>query len=119
MQKEENNEITALTARIQALKLQTKLLRRQVSRHKPSSNNSRVKDTNGNRIDIGDKVKFLTKGLFESREGIVTKITKSRVTSTDARGVKIVRSGKNLKVLKCPAKTKTLNHPPKPPLRLN
>ena len=60
-----------------------------------------VRDSDGTEILIGDRVRFLTRGLFSSRTGIVYKISDSgeRVTSRDDRNRPISRAPQNLKVL--------------------
>jgi hypothetical protein len=47
----------------------------------------------------GDKVRFLTSGLFKSTEGIVTKIGKARITARDSSGFLINRSPNNVEVI--------------------
>ena len=58
-----------------------------------------AKDRYGNLIVLGDRVKFLTTGLYRSTEGIVTKINKSRITAKDHRGIPISRSPHNVAVV--------------------
>ena len=68
---------------------------------RPNPRSTGVKDCDGTPIYIGDKVKFLTKGLHSATEGIVYKISssKTRVTARDARNFSISRAPKNLKVI--------------------
>ena len=50
-------------------------------------------------IVLGDKVRFLTKGLFRSTEGIVTKINKLRITARDSTGRLINRNPENVEII--------------------
>ena len=55
-------------------------------------------DKFGARIHIGDKVVFLTKGRYDSEEGIVSGYTKTRVLPTDYRNREIPRAPHNIRV---------------------
>ena len=58
-------------------------------------------DAIGTEILIGDTIQFMTRGRYNSRDGIVYKIsdTGSRVTARDDRGRSISRSPQNVIVL--------------------
>ena len=60
-----------------------------------------VRDWLHNEIYIGDKVKFLSKGRYKSKTGIVYKISKTgeRITSRDPSGNSITRHPRNLEVI--------------------
>lgn len=58
-----------------------------------------TKDRHGNLIVLGDRVRFLTKGLYRSTEGIVSKINKTRITAKDNKGILISRSPYNVEVI--------------------
>jgi len=55
-------------------------------------------DKFGTRIHIEDKVVFLTKGRYDSEEGIVSGYTKTRVLATDYRDMEIPRAPHNVRV---------------------
>ena len=59
-----------------------------------------VRDRDGTEILIGDRVLFLTRGLYSSRTGIVYKISQNgeRVTSRDERDRSISRAPYNLRI---------------------
>ena len=61
-----------------------------------------VKDRYGKSLNVGDKVKFLTKGKNISKTGVVYKISgnKERVTSRDHSGKSVSRHPANLAVIK-------------------
>ena len=62
---------------------------------------NRKKDRNGTIIDVGDNVTFLTKGRFNSKGGIVTKIDHIRfITAQDKQGRKINREPQNVRIVK-------------------
>ena len=58
-------------------------------------------DREGNIIHIGDRVLFLTKGKFKSKEGTVTRFSRNfeRVFATDTSGNEIPRALRNLRIL--------------------
>ena len=55
-------------------------------------------DKFGTRIYVGDKVVFLTKGRYDSEEGIVSGYTKDRVLATDYKNREIPRAAHNVRV---------------------
>jgi len=59
-----------------------------------------VHDVDNVEIIIGDRVRFVTRGLFNTSSGVVYKITPSgtRVTSRDTLGRSISRAPHNLRV---------------------
>ena len=59
-----------------------------------------VRDRDGTEILIGDRVRFLTRGLYSSRTGVVYKISRNgeRVTSRDERNLSISRAPYNLQI---------------------
>ena len=58
-----------------------------------------LEDAKGHRIRIGDKVKFLKKGLYRSTQGIVYKYSKHTVTTRDAQGQSITRKPCNVEII--------------------
>ena len=59
----------------------------------------RVRDRDGTVIRIGDRVAFLTRGAFDSTEGIVISANRLWVTARDSDRVPIKRSPRNVRVL--------------------
>ena len=59
-------------------------------------------DRDGTPIWFGDKVVFLTKGLYGTKEGTVYKVAKnkSRITAKDAKGNAISRAPNNVRVIR-------------------
>ena len=68
---------------------------------KGSSDKTSVRDINNKVIRIGNRVRFITKGLHNSTEGTVYKISKNgkRVTSLDDKGMPISRAPYNLQII--------------------
>ena len=64
------------------------------------SRSTKVRDRYGSDINIGDRIEFLTKGKYVSKEGVVVMIATngSRVISKDVNNNIIPRAPKNLKV---------------------
>ena len=60
-----------------------------------------VRDTNDTEILIGDKVRFLTSGVYDSWTGVVYKVSSNgaRVTARDERGRSISRAPSNVEVI--------------------
>ena len=85
---------------LQKLKIREKELKK--NKRKEKSSDTGFYDRDGIPINIGDTVVFLTKGLFNTKEGVVYKLAenKSRVTSKDKRGNSISRAPYNLRVVK-------------------
>ena len=69
---------------------------------KGSSDQTSVRDINNKVIRIGNRVRFITKGLHNSTEGTVYKISKNgkRVTSLDDKGMPISRAPYNLQIIR-------------------
>ena len=57
------------------------------------------RDRDGNVIYIGCVVRFLTKGRFESTEGVVAEYNKSRVVADDYQGRPIERAQRDVRVI--------------------
>ena len=57
------------------------------------------KDKSGRNIFLGDTVKFITSGRYDSAQGTVTGFSKSRVLSTDYKNREIPRAPHNLLVI--------------------
>ena len=55
-------------------------------------------DCDGNRIEVGDEVNFLTKGANTSSTGIVNRITDKFIHCTDSHQNRTKRLPKNLKI---------------------
>ena len=75
-----------------------RLQRLKENKRRLESNEPPVVDKYGTEIEIGSEVRFLTKGSYRSTKGVVTKISKKRVTSKDNRNNLIVRAPHNLQV---------------------
>ena len=67
----------------------------------PTEEDFMVRDRYGNYISMGDTVKFLTRGRFQSKKGIVYKFSDSsqQVTARDSSGASITRHPSNLEVI--------------------
>ena len=57
------------------------------------------RDRDDNVIYIGCVVRFLTKGRFDSTEGVVTEYNKSRVIAEDYKASPIERASRNVRVI--------------------
>ena len=106
-------EIEELTKDIQKLEItrldkerKLKELLKKKENFKEEKRDYDIKDRHGNAIFIGDRVKVVTKGRFNSTEGKVIKI-KKWVTFLDTSGVKQVRAPANLIVTENVAKRHT------------
>lgn len=68
---------------------------------RPNPRSTGACDCDGTQIYIGDQVKFLTKGKYKSKKGIVYKISdnKTRVTARDENNFSITRAPNNLKII--------------------
>ena len=65
-----------------------------------NNNDSSSKDNSNNEqpnLAIGDRVEILNPRRLQANSGIITRITKSRVTITPTRGSKIVRHPRNVR----------------------
>lgn len=58
------------------------------------------RDREGNVIEIGDTVKFLTPSKFKGSQGVVTSFSPSRVTSTTKYHRKVSKTSRNLSIIK-------------------
>jgi molybdopterin converting factor small subunit len=85
---------------LRRLKTQEKNLKKE--ERKLKSSEIRLYDRDRTPISIGDTVLFFTKGLFNTKEGVVYKLAdnRSRVTSKDKKGNSISRAPYNLRVVK-------------------
>jgi hypothetical protein len=95
MQKEERE----LIERLESLNLEKQGLEERLRqlRGRRLIQRTLIKDSDGNPIQIGNKVTFLTKGKFRSTEGIVTRVNQSRITAKDSRGNYITRAPHNVR----------------------
>ena len=61
----------------------------------------RPRDRDGVEIRIGDRVLFLTKGVYSSTEGIVNRFSRNsvKVFALDCEGVEVPRAPRNVRVL--------------------
>ena len=59
----------------------------------------RYVDSEGNQLQAGDRVRFLTKGVYRSRIGTITNFGKKRATCIDEQGNITNRAYKNLKLI--------------------
>jgi hypothetical protein len=106
-------DINDLIQRIHNLEIENKALKqnlRKCLQPKPTTsvkkeittannNNTTARDAKGNKLAIGQKVKFVTKGKYHSTEGIVESIKKNRVISIDNKKNKIVRAHNNVEII--------------------
>jgi uncharacterized Zn ribbon protein len=87
----------------QAIRVRRQLLKQ---RNETQNNNNNVarrelRDRDGNVIQIGDTVQFLTKGRYKSTQGVVTSVSsKLRITARDASGNLINRNSHNVIIKK-------------------
>ena len=56
-------------------------------------------DCDGNILTIGDRVRFLTKGIFRSRYGTIVKFGKKRASCVDDTGIPTNRAYKNIRLI--------------------
>jgi transcription antitermination factor NusG len=103
--------INKLIIELQALQIRQQEVTEQLveAKQKQEKNNDNTQritarkerlDTNSTQLEIGDKVKLLTSGLFQDTEGKVTKFGKNRVTITlKNSGQKTTRKSNNLLLL--------------------
>ena len=64
------------------------------------SSNKEFRDTNGNRINIGDTVSFLTKTKFKGTEGVVHRFSPKRVIARNKDNREVARTDHNLLIIK-------------------
>jgi hypothetical protein len=93
------NEERDLIERLQLLDLEKQGLEERLKqiRGRRLIKRTLIKDKDGNQIRIGNKIVFLTKGKYNSTEGIVTRVNQSRVTAKDDRGNFISRAPHNVR----------------------
>ena len=93
------NQLKKLQIDLNRTKEELKKLKKTVDKQRENrDNNKGAKDANGQRIDIGDKVTFVTKGSLNSTSGTVTKIREKSLMAEDKESRKIVRLHKNVVV---------------------
>ena len=92
--------IEDLEEELEVLKEHEVIYRKRI--RKQRNRGTGVCDRDGTPIWFGDKVTFLTKGLYGTKEGIVYKVSsnKSRITAKDEKGNAISRAPKNVRVSK-------------------
>ena len=99
----EEERLNALTNQLRRLQLEQRTVEREIQtiRQGIRARKSRVihTDHNGDEIRIGNKVRFLTKGKYKSREGRIVKFGERFVTSEDNRGNKIFREYGNVELI--------------------
>ena len=71
------------------------------------SSKKEFRDRNGNRIDIGDTVSFLTKTKFKGTEGVVHHFSPKRVITLNEDNREVARTDHNLLVIKKAPGTQT------------
>ena len=83
---------------IKNLKKQRRDLNLRTRRYGPKGTG--VQDRDGAPICFGDTVYFLTRGLHNSKEGVVYKVAKngSRITAKDSKGNSVSRAPHNVRV---------------------
>jgi len=112
-----DQDIEELTKRIQNINIQrTVLLQEELiyeeqlrtlrkEQHQRSNNQLQIsnnvhKDRDGNDINIGDRVRFLTRGVIKTSEGTVKSFGRRFVISISKEGFEISRLAKNLKIIR-------------------
>jgi hypothetical protein len=102
------NNIEELIERINKLEIENRSLRKdlkQCIKSKPSVNTqvrqtkTTAKDAKGRVLEVGQKVRFVTKGKYKSTEGIIETIKETRVVSIDNKKNKIVRAHQNVEII--------------------
>jgi hypothetical protein len=88
------NEEEDLIRRLNLLTIEKKRIETRLSEIKKSEKQL-TKDRDGNTINIGDTILFLTKGKYHSTRGTVTRINERRITAKDKRGNLISRAPHN------------------------
>jgi uncharacterized Zn ribbon protein len=108
MNNRSNINIEELIKRIDILEIKNRILRKDLNSCIKTKTNKKVstepakviaKDTKGNVLEVGQRVKFITKGKYKSTEGIIEKIKETRVISIDNKKNKIVRAHQNVEII--------------------
>jgi uncharacterized Zn ribbon protein len=109
MNNRSNINIEELIKRIDRLEIKNRILRKDLNtsciktktNKKVSTEPAKViaKDAKGNVLEVGQRVKFITKGKYKSTEGIIEKIKETRVISIDNKKNKIVRAHQNVEII--------------------
>lgn len=71
---------------------------KQKVRELDQANKPNVRDRGGTTVRVGDRVTFLTRGVYRSTEGIVISTTRLWVNARDSDGINIKRSPRNVRV---------------------
>ena len=85
-----------VSKRIEQLRRRQSVNTQHISREATQINTRRT-DADGNLLQVGDKVSFITKGKFKSTEGVVTSFGKRFVSTVDDEGRIINRESRNLR----------------------
>jgi hypothetical protein len=95
------NEEKELIERLQLLNLEKQGIEERLKqiRGRRLIQRTIIKDRDGYPIRVGNKVTFLTKGKYNSTQGIVTKVNKARITAKDSRGNYISRAPNNVRII--------------------
>jgi ribosomal protein S17 len=102
---DDNDEIQYITRELQSLQLrQTELLARleRVSRNERTTNRTNRANEHATETEevqeftIGDKVRIKNPRPLQENQGIIVKITESRITIKPKKGINIVRAPKNV-----------------------
>lgn len=109
MNREDEERLNEIIQRVQALRIEQRVLEqeaREIRRRSERRNNVRVRrpvplrtDANGVEIRAGDRVRFLTRGRYNSTEGRIIKFTERFVVSEDEQGRKINREYGNVALI--------------------
>ena len=99
-----SSQIEELTIEVESRKQKLRVLRDRKSaeerlRRANRRSDQAARDSWGNLIVLGDTVLFNTRGLFNSTYGVVTKISKARITARDDSGRAISRAPHNVTVV--------------------
>ena len=103
------NKIDEITKQLKEIKIiEASLnsdLKAEILRHnlltsqRVADNRGRVIDRSGEKIEIGDTVRFLSRGGNHSQRGVVTRFTRFFVIAEDSSGQEVRRKASNLQVI--------------------
>ena len=88
-----------LVERIEALEIEAEELREELERLKVKKKTSKKSAEQFPGFQIGDRVQVNTKGKYNFCEGIVHKISATRISFTSDKGQKTCRAPRNLTVI--------------------
>ena len=102
MSNEDQETLNALTERLNRLTLERNEVIEEINTLRPrivegrhTQRNNRV-DANGTHLHLGDRVRFLTQGRYQTTQGTIVKFGSRFVVSLDNKGNKIAREYRNV-----------------------